>query len=46
MFRFPSVIAKYCYREALSIAKSWLKNKNKGRIPNKKEFRWAYNTQT
>ena len=39
VFKFPSKIATDCYREALSIAKSWLKNKNKGRIPTVKTLR-------
>ena len=29
----PSKIAQDCYREAIAIAKSWLKNTNKGKIP-------------
>jgi len=39
VFKFPSRIAIDCWREALSIAKSWLKNKNKGRIPTVKTLR-------
>jgi transposase, IS605 OrfB family, central region len=32
-FNLPSRIAQDCYREALAAAKSWLRNKSKGRIP-------------
>jgi len=35
-FNLPSRIAQDCYREALAIAKSWLKNPNKGSIPTAK----------
>ncbi|MFP3143990.1 MAG: RNA-guided endonuclease TnpB family protein [Caldisphaera sp.] len=32
-YGLPSKIAQDCYREAIAIAKSWLKNTNKGKIP-------------
>jgi hypothetical protein len=32
-FSLPSKIAIDCYRKAIAIAKSWLKNINKGKIP-------------
>ena len=32
-FSLPPKIAQDCYREAIAIAKSWLKNTNKGKIP-------------
>ncbi|MFP3144125.1 MAG: hypothetical protein RXQ93_03795, partial [Caldisphaera sp.] len=32
-FSLPSKIAIDCYRESIAIAKSWLKNTNKGKIP-------------
>jgi len=32
-FNLPSKIATDCYREAVAIAKSWLKNPNRGRVP-------------
>jgi len=35
----PSKIAQDCYREALAIAKSWLKNPRRGRIPRVKTLR-------
>jgi hypothetical protein len=35
-FLLPSRIAMDCYREALSIAKSWLSNPNKGTMPRAK----------
>jgi IS605 OrfB family transposase len=38
-FYLPSRIAMDCYREALSIAKSWLGNPNKGTMPKAKTLR-------
>jgi len=38
-FYLPSRIAMDCYREALSIAKSWLSNPNKGTMPKAKTLR-------
>jgi len=38
-FALPSRIAMDCYREALSIAKSWLSNPNKGTMPRAKTLR-------
>jgi len=38
-FYLPSRIAMDCYREALSIAKSWLSNPNKGTMPRAKKRR-------
>ncbi|GAB6946541.1 RNA-guided endonuclease TnpB family protein [Vulcanisaeta sp. JCM 16161] len=38
-FNLPSRIAMDCYREALSIVKSWLRNPNKGKIPTVKTLR-------
>jgi len=38
-FALPSRIAMDCYREALSIAKSWLGNPNKGTMPKAKTLR-------
>jgi len=38
-FNLPSRIAQDCYREALTVAKSWLRNKSKGRIPVAREPR-------
>ncbi|WP_448577151.1 RNA-guided endonuclease TnpB family protein [Thermosphaera sp.] len=32
-FDLPSKIAQDCYREALAIAKSWLRSPNRGRVP-------------
>ncbi|MFP3229886.1 MAG: hypothetical protein RXS19_01465 [Caldisphaera sp.] len=32
-FSLPSKIAQDCYREAIAIAKSWLRNLDKGKIP-------------
>jgi len=39
VFHLPSRIAMDCYREALSIAKSWLSNPNKGTMPKAKTLR-------
>jgi putative transposase len=36
-FGFPSRIAIDCYRNAITIAKSWLKNPDKGKIPTAKK---------
>jgi len=38
-FNLPSRIAQNCYREALTIAKSWLRNKSRGRVPTAKNLR-------
>jgi transposase, IS605 OrfB family, central region len=38
-FSLPSKLAQDCYREALTIAKSWLRNKNRGKIPTVKTLR-------
>jgi IS605 OrfB family transposase len=38
-FALPSRMAMDCYREALSIAKSWLSNPNKGTMPRAKTLR-------
>jgi len=38
-FGLPSRIAQDCYREALAIAKSWLRNQNKGEIPKARNLR-------
>ncbi|MFP3241592.1 zinc ribbon domain-containing protein, partial [Caldisphaera sp.] len=38
-YGLPSKIAQDCYREAIAIAKSWLKNTNKGKIPRSNNFR-------
>ena len=38
-FNLPSRIAQDCYREALAIVKSWLRNQNKGEIPKAKNLR-------
>ena len=38
-FNLPSKIAQDCYREVLAIAKSWLRNQNKGEIPKAKNLR-------
>jgi len=38
-FDLPSRIAQDCYREALTIAKSWLRNQNKGETPKAKNLR-------
>jgi IS605 OrfB family transposase len=38
-FNFPSRIAIDCYREALSIAKSWLKNPKRGKMPTMKTLK-------
>jgi putative transposase len=32
-YNLPSKVAQDCYREAITIAKSWLSNPNRGRIP-------------
>jgi predicted transposase len=38
-FRLPPRIAVDCYREALAVAKSWIRNKNRGDIPVAKTLR-------
>jgi len=38
-FSLPSKLAQDCYREALTIAKSWLRNPNRGRVPTAKNPR-------
>jgi len=38
-FNLPSKIAQDCYREALTIAKSWLKNPKRGNMPRVKTLR-------
>ena len=38
-FDLPSKIAQDCYREALAIAKSWLRNPKRGRVPTAKNPR-------
>ncbi len=35
-FDLPSRVAQDCYREAIAIAKSWLSNPNRGRVPTAK----------
>jgi len=35
-YNLPSKIAQDCYREAIAIAKSWLSNSNRGRVPRAK----------
>jgi hypothetical protein len=32
-YDLPSKVAVDCYREAIAIAKSWLSNSNRGRVP-------------
>jgi len=47
LFNLPSRVALDCYREALAIAKSWLKNPRKGRIPRVKTLRmWLTHKQS
>jgi len=44
-FSLPSRVALDCYREALAIAKSWLRNSNRGEIPKAKNLRiWLTHT--
>ncbi|MGC9178577.1 MAG: RNA-guided endonuclease TnpB family protein [Vulcanisaeta sp.] len=38
-FNLPSRVAMDCYREALSIVKSWIRNPNRGRVPRVKTLR-------
>jgi len=46
-FDLPSRIAIDCYREALSIGKSWLKNQKKGKMPTMKTLRmWLTPSQS
>ena len=43
-FNLPSRIAGDCYREALAITKSWLRNQSRGEIPKAKNLRiWLSN---
>jgi putative transposase len=43
-FGLPSKAAIDCYREAIAIAKSWLNNPNRGRVPRTKTLRiWLTN---
>jgi len=35
-YNLPSKVAQDCYREAIAIAKSWLNNPNRGRVPRAK----------
>ncbi|MCC6010626.1 MAG: RNA-guided endonuclease TnpB family protein [Fervidicoccaceae archaeon] len=43
-YGLPSKIAIDCYREAIAIAKSWLSNPNRGRVPRTKTLRiWLTN---
>jgi len=45
-FSLPSKIAQDCYREAIAIAKSWLKNPRKGNTPMVKSLRmWLTHEQ-
>ena len=39
LFNLPSRVAIDCYREALAIAKSWLRNSRRGRVPRVKTLR-------
>jgi len=38
-FGLPPKVAQDCYREAIAVAKSWLSNPNRGRIPTAKTLR-------
>lgn len=38
-YGLPSKVAQDCFREAIAIAKSWLKNPNKGKLPAVKTLR-------
>jgi IS605 OrfB family transposase len=43
-YYLPSKVAQDCYREAIAIAKSWLSNSNRGRMPRAKAPRiWLTN---
>jgi len=43
-YNLPSKVAQDCYREAIAIAKSWLSNPNRGRVPRAKTPRlWLTN---
>ncbi|WP_440059805.1 RNA-guided endonuclease TnpB family protein [Thermogladius sp. 4427co] len=45
-FGLPSRIAQDCYREAIAITRSWLRNKRRGRIPSVKTLRmWLTHEQ-
>jgi hypothetical protein len=39
VYGLPSKVAQDCYREAVAIAKSWLKNPNIGSVPSVKTLR-------
>lgn len=46
-YGLPPKIAQDCYREAIAIAKSWLRNPNRGRIPRAKTLRlWLTHMQS
>jgi hypothetical protein len=45
-FSPPSRIAMDCYREALSTAKSWLNNPNRGAIPDGEDFEALANAES
>jgi IS605 OrfB family transposase len=46
-FNLPSKVAQDCYREALAIAKSWLRNPSRGRMPTVKALRvWLTHGQS
>ena len=46
-YYLPSKVAQDCYREAIAIAKSWLSNPNRGRMPRAKAPRiWLTNKQS
>ena len=46
-YDLPSKIAIDCYREAIAIAKSWLRNQNRGKIPKTKTPRiWLTHKQS
>jgi len=46
LFNLPSRIALDCYREALAVAKSWLRNSVKGRVPRVKTLRMWLSPKT
>jgi putative transposase len=46
-YGLPSKVAQDCYREAIAIAKSWLSNSSRGRIPRAKTSRlWLTHRQS
>jgi len=46
-YNLPSKVAVDCYREAIAIAKSWLSNPNRGRVPRAKTPRiWLTHRQS